>query len=171
MRQLSLFDKTIEIPLTRGYVAIVSCEDADLAGRKWYVRVNRIGMAYVYRSIKIKEKFRHVAMHRIILSRILERPLDEHEFVDHINHNPLDNRRCNLRLATKVENNQNSRKRRDNTSGFKGVYWNKWSKKWGAQIYTNGRHIHLGYFSTPEIAHEAYKKAAEQYHGEFSCFE
>jgi hypothetical protein len=88
--------------------------------------------------------------------------------VDHINGNPLDNRRENLRICTQQENSWNQRKRRTNTCGFKGVYWDKGAKKYQAQICKDGKRKYLGLFDCPEKAHEAYCKAAQELHGEFS---
>ena len=108
-------------------------------------------------------------MHRVVLERIIGRKLQKNEVVDHINHDSLDNRRCNLRVATIRQNAQNMRVRSDNTSGYKGVY--KHSKGgFVAQIWVKSEHRYLGYFATPELAHEAYCKAAEQYFGEFANY-
>ncbi len=86
---------------------------------------------------------------------------------DHKNRNTLDNRRHNLRNATKAQNMQNKATPRSNTSGFKGVSA-ALRGKWKAKISVNSRQIHLGYFSTPELAHAAYAAAAKEHHGEFA---
>lgn len=62
----------------------------------------------------------------------------------------------------------NTGKRADNTSGYKGVTWDKREQKWRARIGKEGKRKHLGYFDTAEEAHEAYKNAAPEYHGEFA---
>jgi len=90
--------------------------------------------------------------------------------VDHINGNPMDNRLCNLREASHTENRRNAGVQRNNKSGFKGVCWSKQNKGWHAQISIDGKRTSLGYFSTPESAHEAYKIAAKRLHGEFANF-
>lgn len=87
-------------------------------------------------------------------------------FVDHRNMNGLDCRRENLRAATKSQNTRNSRLRRNNRSGFKGV--TETSKGWRAQCRFDGRNHHLGYFDTPEEAHAAYFAAACEHAGEFA---
>jgi hypothetical protein len=90
--------------------------------------------------------------------------------IDHINSDKLDNRICNLRIATESQNGGNSRLSKRNTSGFKGVYWNNDMQKWHAQIHVKRRRIHLGLFHTPQEAGDSYKKAALRYFGEFARF-
>lgn len=85
--------------------------------------------------------------------------------IDHINGDPLDNRFCNLREATRHQNMHNTKKRAG-TSRYKGV--SKSFGKWKAQIRANGNPIHLGQFATEEEAHAAYCKAAKELHGEFA---
>ena len=88
--------------------------------------------------------------------------------VDHINGNKLDNRKENLRLATNQQNQHNVGKRKNNTSGYKGVSWYRKRKKWKAAIKHNKKSIHLGYYDTPEEASRAYDKAAVEFFGEFA---
>lgn len=88
--------------------------------------------------------------------------------IDHKNGDPADNRIENLREATSAQNNANSRRRSDNQSGFKGVYWLSATRSWRAKIRHNGRSIHLGLFDTPEAAHRAYDRAARSFYGEFA---
>lgn len=90
------------------------------------------------------------------------------ETVDHINNNKSDNRAINLRAATKSQNNCNRRTQRNNTSGVKGVRWNKKSKKWIGYVWLNRKMKHLGYFSTIEEAGLAVHLAREKMHGEFA---
>lgn len=87
--------------------------------------------------------------------------------IDHINGNRSDNRLVNLRLATNKENSTNRDKNRNNTSGFKGVFWNKRSKKWTAKINNGSKQIHLGNFYDPLDAHNAYIKASKTLFGDF----
>lgn len=79
--------------------------------------------------------------------------------VDHINRNAFDNRRSNLRYATPAQNMMNTRMRSNNTSGYRGVTWNKGVEKWHARIGAGGK-IDLGYFDDIEEASKAYKKKA-----------
>lgn len=84
----------------------------------------------------------------------------EHQ-LDHINKDRADNRLCNLRTATNAENAQNT-KRRDNKSGYTGVY--KENARWKAEIKLNYKTIRLGLFDTPEQAHAAYLAAKHDLH-------
>jgi HNH endonuclease/AP2 domain len=87
--------------------------------------------------------------------------------IDHINGEKDDNRIVNLRLATKAQNQRNSRKR-SSTTGLRGVRVNKASKTYSAQIKVNRKNHYLGSFQTPEEAHAAYVEAAVRLHGEFA---
>ncbi|QBR52757.1 HNH endonuclease [Erwinia sp. QL-Z3] len=90
--------------------------------------------------------------------------------IDHINGEKLDNRITNLRIASRLQNNRNVIKRKDNTSGFKGVSWQLPNKKWVARISVNRKRLTIGFFDSKEEAAEAYKQASIKYHGEFSPF-
>jgi hypothetical protein len=82
------------------------------------------------------------------------------QVIDHINGNSTDNRARNLRLCWPQENQQNSRRPKNNTSGFKGVA--KCLDKFRAYICHNRKQLHLGVFETPQEAHSAYLKAAQK---------
>ena len=88
--------------------------------------------------------------------------------IDHINHNPLDNRRDNLRICTQQENDFNKSIQCNNTSGVPGVYFVKRRNKWQAQIKINRKNIFLGYYNTIEEAAEARRLAEIEYFGEFA---
>lgn len=157
--------QTIEIPLTRGLYTLVDAIDADLAQFKWYAQLNANSGKY---SAK---RGANIHMHRVILSRILDRELLVAELVDHVDLNPLNNKRENLRLASNWQNVANSGLRSHNTSGYKGVTYHKKTGKWRARIGVNGVQIYLGLFPTRELAYEAYCKAAAEHHGEFARLE
>jgi AP2 domain len=156
------------ISLTQGQVAIVDDEDFDeLSKFKWFaIWKTDTQSFYARRTITLYEKKRSAEyMHR----RILGLSHGDRRHGDHRNHDTLDNRRCNLRIATRPQSVWNSRKRSDNSSGFKGVHRVKNWSKWRARITINGIRTHLGYFSTADQAHEAYRAVSENNHGEFSC--
>ena len=87
--------------------------------------------------------------------------------VDHINHNPLDNRKSNLRICTQRQNVINSSKRSNNTSGVTGVSWNKVKGKWMSVIVVDGKTVFLGYFKDIKYATYARKQAEMEYFGEY----
>jgi hypothetical protein len=151
---------TKEIPLTRGMVALVDDADFDWLNQwKWCATAG----GYAMRRINITRTIgEYIYMHRLIAGA------GEGVYADHINHDTLDNRRCNLRIATPGESIRNTRARKNNLSVFKGVVRNR-SSRWAARIQVDGAPIHLGYFLTQREAAHAYNEAAIQLHGEFAC--
>jgi len=83
--------------------------------------------------------------------------------VDHRNRNTLDNRRSNLRLCTHAQNAQNLSQSIRNTSGYRGVSFDKRSGRWDARGYVNGKQYWLGYFDTPEEANTVVIKWRRKY--------
>ena len=160
------YGEVYRVPLTQGKYAIIDIEDYDLVSQyKWYSGYEKSSQSfYAKANMKVGEKIIIERLHRLILSA------KKGEIVDHINGNTLDNRRCNLRFASAAENIRNSRRRCTNTSGFKGVWWNKQVNKWQSEIKVLGKKIYLGRYNTPELAHEAYCAAALKYFGEFANF-
>ena len=88
-------------------------------------------------------------------------------FVDHINHNGLDNRKANLRAATALQNTWNNLRKRGKNR-FRGVSWNKVENKWQAQLGQAGKHINVGYFDDEVEAASAYDEAVKRLRGEFA---
>lgn len=151
---------TVEIPLTRGLVALVDDEDAEwLRQWRWCALSTRRSSFYACR----RQGACAILMHR----ELLQPPLGYH--CDHIDGNGLDNRRANLRLATPSQNAQNSRAKKKNSTGFRGVY--REGERFVAQIRANRVTVRLGRFKTAESAHAAYCEAARRLHGEFARFE
>lgn len=108
----------------------------------------------------------YVRFNRKTLSRIIMDCPDD-KVVDHINHDTLDNRKSNLRIVTHQQNMLNSSVNKNNTSGVKGVSWNKKYKKWNANIGFNGKNIYLGCYNDFEDAVKVREEAEIKYHGEF----
>ena len=92
---------------------------------------------------------------------------DGKKCVDHIDNNRLNNNIANLRFATNTENNQNASIRKDNTSGHKGISFDKKKNKWHAYIQIDGNKKHLGYFDKIEEAINARKLKANEIQGLF----
>jgi hypothetical protein len=88
--------------------------------------------------------------------------------IDHLDGNPLNNQKKNLRICTHSENMRNRNLYVNNTSGFKGVYWHKTTKKWMSYIRINKKSLYLGIYTCPIDAGRAYNDAALKYHGEFA---
>jgi len=146
------------IPLTRGLFSIVDAKDyPHLSQYTWFAE----GTENNYYAVR-KENGKSIKMHRQITNA------PDHLVVDHIDHNGLNNRNSNLRLATFTQNCQNQRRLSHKTSKYKGVHWNKANKKWAAQITSNKKSHHLGYFSNEIDAACAYDQAARKYHGDFA---
>ena len=152
------------IPLTQGKYAIVDPDDYErLNKHKWHA-VKQVNTFYASRRINLgKNNGKNVMMHR----EIIDPP--DHLVVDHINHTGLDNRKANLRPATRRQNSYNRiHFRKSRSSKYTGVSFKKQKKKWVAQIGFNGKVIHLGSFKKEIDAAKAYDKAAKKYHGEFA---
>lgn len=128
---------------------------AQLSRHRWYL--SAYGYAARNRKAEDGPGPNTVWMHREILG------MRGVGLVDHINQDRLDNRRSNLRPATKRLNALNAKRRRDNSSGAHGVRWHKAARKWTAEIYVRGRSIYLGLFDTIEEAISA-RLAAEEQH-------
>lgn len=157
----------IEIPLTKGYVAIVDDEDADLAEYKWRVLVHS-NTNYAMRSIKKDGRSASMMFHRVLMEKVIGRPLEKLEVVDHIDGDGLNNLRSNVRLCTYSQNNMNKHKHKQPIAGMKGITRLKTKKEgWQAQIKINGKNVYLGVFPTAEEAYKAYCKVAIELHGEF----
>jgi hypothetical protein len=156
------------IPLTRGKYAIVDPEHYERLNKyKWYAgKSSSSGTFYASRCTwdKVNKKKRTIKMHREIISPPY--PL----VVDHINHNGLDNRKANLRPATKSQNNINKpfKKKKGAHSKYRGVTLEKRINKWQAQIRAKGTHRVIGYFDDEIQAAKAYDKAARKFHGNFA---
>jgi len=146
--------------------AIVDPYDYDRLRRyKW--RLNRSNRTYyAFRTVSRGPLFRPQVlwMHHTIL------PPPDGYLTDHRNHNGLDNRRSNLRIATYSENVQNARKTKSKTSSrYKGVDFVKATGKWRARICVAGYRIFLGSFDSELEAALAYDTAAKLYFGQFAC--
>jgi hypothetical protein len=151
-----------------GYEAIIDAADLPMAGAwNWKAQIDyrkdgSIRAVYAYRNSSVKEGAgKSIALHREVLSASPD--LD----VDHIDSDGLNNRRSNLRFVTKAQNVCNQRRRIDNTSGAKGVTWDKRKCKWRACIKLDGVQRELGRFVSFDDAAAAYATASQKIHGEF----
>src|SRR3990167_9704478 len=104
---------------------------------------------------------RHIRMHRLINNT------PEGFETDHIDRNPLNNQRTNLRTVTKTQNNINRSLQLNNKSGYRGIYWDKKNKKWRASIQINSKMINLGRYHNIQGAWLARKLGERIYFKEF----
>jgi hypothetical protein len=160
-----------QIQLTRGFVALVDDEDYDrVSAYSWSCMNHGAAQARIGKT--------RVLMHRFILGLNGNRS----QVVDHINHNPLDNRRCNLRICTPSQNCANRVPHKNNPVGYKGVVDTKpgWvpplthrratvpMERFRAMISYQGEHIYIGGFPTAEQAAKAYDAKAKELFGEYA---
>ncbi len=107
---------------------------------------------------------------KIYLHRLIFDDLQKDEMVDHINHNPRDNRRDNLRIVTNSQNQMNRDKPITNTSGVRGVYWHKNKQMWQANIQIDNKLLYLGIFDSKQDAIKARKDAEKKYFNEYNYY-
>jgi hypothetical protein len=155
----SQYTGTRLIPLSRGLWTLVDAVDwPSISEHRWYALNS--GRGY-YAARDTPRPRRTILMHREIV-----RP--ENRLVDHINGDTLDNRRSNLRGATRAQNGHNMGLVATNTSGYIGVSWHKAGRKWETRIKTDGVQLFLGLYDTAIEAAYAHDAAAIALHGEFA---
>jgi hypothetical protein len=145
--------------LTRGVSVIVDDNDYQkLSQHKWYACKKR-NTFYAYRDSGPRKNKIRIPMHREILGLTKGDGL----IVDHINQNPLDNRKENLRIVSHNFNQHNCKERK-NGSGYRGVV--KHGNGWMAQISVNGKHKYLGYFKDKIDAAKSFDAEISNYYGD-----
>lgn len=152
------------IPLTQGQTAIVDAEDFDRVNRwNWHALKPPLSKTfYAVRLHTIAKGTRIVvSMHGFILKT-------GNKELDHLNADTLDNRKTNLRKATRSQNCCNRGRRSDSHSKFKGAFFRKNVNKWQSSITIKKKRHYLGQFFTPEEAARAYDEKAKEFHGEFA---
>lgn len=133
----------LAVPLTRGLFALIDEADARLVDRlRWHAYWNGTRF-YAARNAQGRKT---LLMHRVLLAAA------SGLLVDHANGDGLDNRRANIRLATKAQNAHNAKTQSNNTSGFRGVSWHRRAGRWMARADTT----YLGLFDSPEAAARAH---------------
>lgn len=152
-----------KVPLSQGKVSLVDDEDYALVSKfKWYAWKGRVTFYAVRTFTKPNGKRGRVYLHRFILEA------DGCKQVDHHNHDGLDNRRSNLRLCSASENQSNRKMQKNNSSGFRGVFWDKRNKKWMAMIQWENKKTTIGRYLEKTQAARAYDIRAKELHGDFA---
>lgn len=152
--QSPVCENAVCIPVTKGVHTIISTEDFEqVAARRWKCWTKK-GYSAVCES-----KANGGALHRLIMN-----PTDG-LWVDHINHDTLDNRRSNLRLCNKKQSGHNTRARKG-SSRYKGV--SKYGNSWRVTIRDNGKVKEIGRYADEHEAARHYNEAAKKYYGEFA---
>lgn len=150
--------KCIKIPLNRGMFALVNAADYPLVGiYRWVAHHKGKGRHYAVSDNP------QIKMHRLILGF-------PESGIDHKNRNGLDNRRCNLRLATHTQNVHNTLKLVRNTSGYKGVYRDREHNRWRATLTRGSKRRYLGSYPTAIEAALAYDNAVRESDDGFSTY-
>jgi hypothetical protein len=156
--------------ITGDYVREVLHYSPDTGIFTWRVKLNRrINIGSIagynrtdkYKIVRINKK-QYRASRLAWLYMTNAHPIND---IDHIDGNPTNNIFSNLRDVTTAENIQNQKRaHKRNKSGFLGVSWHIAGKRWRARICADNKQIVLGYFNTPEEAHQAYLIAKRKYH-------
>lgn len=141
---------------------LLSCNKFTIIDNDDFDFLNKMKWSYDGKYAVCTQNLKKKYLHRILLN------CPEKRTVDHINGNPLDNRKSNLRICLQSQNSRNSKLPKNNSSGFKGVSWIKANKKWEAYIHFNYKKISLGCFYDRRSAALEYNKAAIKYFGEFA---
>lgn len=123
---------------------------------KWFLSTR----GYVCRNKRKDSEYTRI--HRLIMNA--PKGLE----VDHIDNNPLNNQKSNLRICTHQENQRNQKKSKNRSSKFKGVSFNKLTKKWESYIAHNNKFIHLGHYENEIDAAKAHDKSARELHKEYA---
>ena len=151
-----------EIQLNKGMVALVDDDDFERINKyKWQAYKKR--HVWYAKNVKRKDKKRIVVkMHHFILNQVSE------TIIDHKNRIGIDNRKDNLRICTSQQNTQNSRIRKTNTSGYKGVSLSKKNQKYRCNITINYKAFCFGEYTSAIAAATVYDFFAYKLHGEFA---
>jgi len=151
-----VYKNYLKIPLTKGFFCkIDKCDFEKVKTIAWYFHGKD------YASMRKRETNKNILMHRYLLD------VSDNKEVDHINGDPLDNRRNNLRMCSRSENCCNKRIQSNNTSGVPGVCWDKNRNKWMVRVKKNKKVYSVGRFDLFKDAVKAREKKAKELHKNF----
>jgi hypothetical protein len=153
--------KLVSISPQKGYAVVDKKYFKFVNKKKWFLSSS--GRPICYSTHHTKEKRSSIPLHRFIIGETKEGLQ-----VDHINKNPLDNRRKNLRVVSSSQNMMNREKQINNKSGFKGVSWHKASNKWRATIIINKKQTTIKTCQNIIEAVYSYDVECEKLHGKYA---
>lgn len=162
---ISVYEDYAEIVInseTHGEFKVkVDLDDVDKCKNyRWCVNKYKSNK-YDYGKYYIISSNHSLLLHRFIMNA------EKGMVVDHIDGDTMNNRKYNLRVCLHKENSRNSKHRKNNSSGYKGVSWFKRTNKWMAHIMVDKKHKTLGYFDNIEDAVNARRIAEKKYFGEY----
>lgn len=155
------------IPLTRGKWAIVDAEDYERLSRwNWHLSgsIARNNF-YAARGTRVGGKHRLIRLHHAVLG------LDGGIMVDHVDGDPLNCRKSNLRICNAAGNSQNHKRTSRNKSGHTGINWHPTNKQWIVRVGSGRARKYIGGFKTLEAAVVARNAAFAEHYGEFARFD
>lgn len=153
--EVVLFDKNCE-KIARSIISVDKLEEAKK--HKWTCTFRRGAISYVTTTVnKVVKK-----MHQVLFN------IPDGMVGDHIDRNPLNNTNDNIRIATQKNNSRNLPVKKNNTSGVSGVFWDKWCKKWRAQIKSDLKMFQLGSYVDKDDAITARLNAEIKYFGDYA---
>lgn len=148
------------VPLTQGQYALVDSWRVDELQTNWQALWNPTSCKFY--AARKRSGNRTEWMHRILFGEC------DRWIIDHKNANSLDNRGCNLRLASHAQNAANRIKKRTGKEKLKGISFDVKRKLYKAEITVSGRRLYLGFYQTDVEAHHAYAEAAKRHHGDYA---
>ena len=153
-------DNVVNVYIENNRDKIMLCDIEDWENLKACYWTEQLGYA-----LAIKD-YKWLRFHRVVMK--IDDPKVQ---VDHINGNRLDNRKINLRLCTNQENSMNKYENSNNSSGYKGVYFDKERNKWRGSIQYNRKSIKSPKrYNTPEEAYQWYIEKSNELFGDYSVF-
>ena len=153
----------------KGYKVLIDDEDYDkVAKYNWSIDIQnrREGLKYVTHSIwqGSDKGYVTIKLHRLIMGC----SIGDGMIVDHINHNTLDNRKCNLRVCKLGQNSMNRKTSKNSTTGYKGVWKRRDSGRYRVMLRNKGKRFNGGHYDSLEEAARAYDRLALKIFGEFA---
>lgn len=155
----------MQIVRKRGIILYDKVDHKIVSKHKWYIGRKKTGYTWVYTFVSDPSVFNGVR--QLKLGTLLLKP-KEGFLVDHINGNPLDCRRKNIRIVTYLQNAQNKARGANAKSKYKGIGWDKANKKWRVEITCDKKRINIGRFESELFAAYMYNVSATKFFGEYA---